>query len=351
VVLDEVDKLGQGPTGDPMSALLEALDPEQNHRFSDHFVEVPFDLSDIIFIATGNLLENVPGPLRDRMETIGFPGYTEDERLAIAKRFLLPDARRECGLTGDQVAISDDALLALVRDHTREAGVRDLRRKMLRLARKAARQVAEGRSASVSLERGDLNKLLGHPRWSRPQRWTEPEAGVAWGLVVSEVGGDIVPVEAVLLPPLGDRPDIRLTGNLGDVMKESALAAVTYLQSTLAEPLRKDVHVHVPEGAVPKDGPSAGVTMLLALASAHSGIALRPGFAATGEISITGRILAVGGLRDKLLAAAAAGITDVIMPMDNEPDLEDLPENSRDKLKIHLVRHASEALTLALPSE
>lgn len=351
VVLDEVDKLGQGPNGDPMSALLEALDPEQNRRFSDHFVEVPFDLGDVIFIATGNLLENVPGPLRDRMETVAFPGYTEDERFEIAKMFLLPDARRECGLKESQLKVSDEALRSLVNDHTREAGVRDLRRKMARVARKAARQIAEKRTKTVTVEVCDLSKMLGSPKWSRPQRWTEPEAGVAWGLVVSEVGGDLVPVEAVLLPPVGDRPDIRLTGNLGDVMKESALAAVTYLQSTLSEPLRKDIHVHVPEGAVPKDGPSAGVTVLLALASAHRGVPLRPAFAATGEISLSGRILPVGGIRDKLLAAVAAGVTDVIVPFDNETDLDELPSKSRDKLRIHLIRHASEALALALPEE
>lgn len=349
VVLDEVDKLGQGPTGDPMSALLEALDPEQNRRFSDHFVEIPFDLGEVIFIATGNLLENVPGPLRDRMETIVFPGYTEEERLEIGKRFLIPAARSESGLKDDQLQFDEEAMLSLVSEYTREAGVRDLRRKALRIARKAARRIAEGSTEQVKVGVADLPQLLGPSRWARPQRWTELEPGVAWGLVVSELGGDLIPVEASLLPPVGERPEIRLTGNLGEVMKESALAAVTFLQSRIEAPLRKDVHVHMPEGAVPKDGPSAGITVLLALASAHYGRPLMPGFAATGEISLRGRILPVGGLRDKLLAAAAAGLTDVIIPYDNEPDLEELPQSAREKLRIHLVRHASEALQLVLP--
>jgi ATP-dependent Lon protease len=351
VVLDEIDKLGQGQGGDPMSALLEALDPEQNRRFSDHYVEVPFDLGDVIFIATGNLQENVPGPLRDRMEIIPFRGYTEEERLEIARRFLLTEAKSESGLSEDQLTIDDDALLAVVREHTREAGVRDLRRKLLRLARKAARRVAEGTATSVHLKTSDLSEILGHPKWSNSEKWTDETAGVAWGLVVSELGGGIVPVEAVLLEPAGAHPDVRLTGNLGEVMKESALAAVTFLQSHLKQSLKKDVHIHVPEGAVPKDGPSAGITILLSLASAYWQKAVRTGLAATGEISLSGRILPVGGVRDKLIAAAAAGITDVLLPAENAPDLEDLPASAKEKLRIHLIRHASEALDLAFGSE
>ncbi len=351
IVLDEIDKLGQGQGGDPMSALLEALDPEQNRHFSDHYVETPFDLGDVIFIATGNLQENVPGPLRDRMEIVSFRGYTEEERLEIARKYLLADARDESGLTEKQFSIEAEALLSLVREHTREAGVRDLRRKLDRVTRKAARRIAEGSAKKVNITTKDLIEILGHPRWSGPQTWAGQSVGVAWGLVVSELGGGIIPVEAVLLEPAGERPEIRLTGNLGDVMKESAFAAVTYLQSHMSKSLDKDVHIHVPEGAVPKDGPSAGVTMLLALASAVAQEPVKKGFAATGEISLSGRILPVGGVRDKLIAAAAAGITDVLVPFENETDLDDLPKSARERLKIHLIRHASEALELALKSK
>jgi ATP-dependent Lon protease len=334
-----------------MSALLEALDPEQNRHFSDHYVETPFDLGDVIFIATGNLQENVPGPLRDRMEIVSFRGYTEEERLEIARKYLLADARDESGLTEKQFSIEAEALLSLVREHTREAGVRDLRRKLDRVTRKAARRIAEGSAKKVNITTKDLIEILGHPRWSGPQTWAGQSVGVAWGLVVSELGGGIIPVEAVLLEPAGERPEIRLTGNLGDVMKESAFAAVTYLQSHMSKSLDKDVHIHVPEGAVPKDGPSAGVTMLLALASAVAQEPVKKGFAATGEISLSGRILPVGGVRDKLIAAAAAGITDVLVPFENETDLDDLPKSARERLKIHLIRHASEALELALKSK
>ncbi|HWD37841.1 MAG TPA: endopeptidase La [Fimbriimonas sp.] len=348
-VLDEVDKLGQGAAGDPMSGLLEALDPEQNRRFSDHYVEAPFDLGDVIFIATANVLESVPPALRDRMEVVHFPAYTEEERYEIGRKFLFPAKREESGLSESQLLVKEAALAQIVHDYSREAGVRELDRQIARLCRKAARQVAAGEADAVCVDEQELQRLLGTPRYSRGKRWLEPHAGLAWAMVVSEVGGDVAPVEASLLPCASERPDVRLTGNLGGVMKESALAAITYLQSRLETPLRRDVHIHVPEGGVPKDGPSAGLTVLLALASAHSGTPIKQGLAVTGEITLLGRVLPVGGVRDKLLAAIASEFTEVLLPEGNESDLHELPPSSRGRLKIHLVSSAAEAMEIAFP--
>jgi ATP-dependent Lon protease len=351
ILLDEIDKLAHGANGDPMSALLEALDPEQNSKFSDHYIEAPFDLSDVIFIATANRLDSVPPALRDRMEVTAFFTYTEEEKLEIAQQFLVPRQKEFCGLLPEQLTFSQSAIQSVIRLYTREAGVRDLDRQIANLCRKAARAVAEGEANAIVVHPEDLTSKLGLPRHVRGTGSARSQPGLAWGLVVSEAGGDVIPIEASLLPRTGDHLDVRLTGSLGDVMKESALAALTYLQSREITPVRRDIHIHVPETGVPKDGPSAGLTTLLALASARSEMPLVPGFATTGELTLLGRVLPVGGIRDKILAAIRAGFTDVIIPAENEQDLDDLPATARGQIRIHLVETAAEALTLVLPSE
>jgi len=352
ILLDEIDKLASGTQGDPTSALLEALDPEQNARFSDHYVEVPFDLSAVMFIATANLMENVPAPLRDRMEIIPFPSYTDAERTAIAKRFLIPRALEEHGLKPDQVELPDASLRALVNDFTREAGVRDLGRQIATLCRKSARLVAEGEINRIEVEGARMREFLGQPRYRRAEADLEDSLGCAWGMVVSEAGGEIIPIEVNLTAPLGPRPEMMLTGNLGDVMKESAHAALTYLRASLGDQadMRRDVHVHVPEAAIPKDGPSAGLTIAVALASAFLDRPVRGDVSLTGEITLRGRILPVGGVPEKVLAAVRRGLKRVIVPMENGPDLEEIPADVREKIEIHLVERASEALELALGS-
>ena len=282
ILLDEIDKIGQSAQGDPMNALLEVLDPEQNKRFSDHYVEAPFDLSEVLFICTANLMERLPSVIRDRMEQVSFSAYTDEERCEIARRFLVPAARRDCGLSDDRFEIGADALHSLVRDYTHEAGVRALGRLISRLSRKAARRIAEGKVQGWCVGNEDLYSLFGKPTAAFRYARHAEEAGVALALVVSEAGGGIVPIEASWLPAAGERPEVLLTGNLGQTMRESALAAVTFLQGRLEKPIRMDLHVHVPEGGVPKDGPSAGLTMLLAMASAESGRPMEPGFAVTG---------------------------------------------------------------------
>lgn len=353
IALDEIDKLGQSGHGDPMSALLEALDPEQNHRFVDHYLDTAFDLSATMFVATANYVENIPVPLRDRMEIISFPAYTEEERIAIAKQFLWPHEVLEHGLQPNQVTIEEEALRALVKDYTREAGVRNLDQKIAAVCRKVARRIAEGAADQVRVDSATVETFLGHPRFRRAAPEKHGAVGVAWGLVVGEAGGGVVPIEVALVSPLGDRPELKLTGNLGDVMKESALAALTFLQSShrelgSEEPFRYDVHIHVPEGAVPKEGPSAGITLAVALASAFSGRAVRSGVAMTGEVTLRGRVLPVGGVRDKVLAAAAAGFTEVILPEENLADLDEVPAGVRSSLHIYAVSGAKEALDLAL---
>jgi ATP-dependent Lon protease len=350
ILLDEIDKLGQGSAGDPMSALLEALDPEQNSRFSDHYIEAPFDLSNVIFIATANSLDTVPHALRDRMDVTSFSTYTEEEKFEIAKRFLVPRQREYCGLQLHQLTLEDSALYDLIRLYTKEAGVRDLNRQVSSVCRKAARIVAEDSTSTVLVEPEDLKQMLGVPRYLRSEGSRRSQPGLAWGLVVSQAGGDVIPIEASLLPRSGEHLDIRLTGSLGNVMKESALAALTYLQSRELTPISRDIHIHVPEAGVPKDGPSAGLAILLALASARSEVVLKRGFAITGELTLLGRVLPVGGIRDKLLAAIRADFTDVIIPAENEPDLESLPDSAREQLRIHRVNTAAEALELVLPT-
>lgn len=352
LLLDEVDKMTQDFRGDPTSALLEALDPEQNKHFSDHYIESPFDLSSVMFIATANLLENVPPALRDRMEVIRFPSYTEHEKLSIAKQYLLPKQLKEHGLKKSQVSVSANVLPTVIREYTRESGVRWLEREIATLCRKSARQIAESSVEKVKISKDSLAEMLGRSRFRYGLVGKKSEVGAATGMVYSEQGGDILTIEVSLAPPYGDQPSVKLTGSLGDVMKESALAAMTYVRANSEQlgggEFRSDVHVHVPEGAVPKDGPSAGVTIVTALASAFSGRKVRKDVAMTGEVTLRGKVLPVGGIREKLLAAHRAGIQTIILPAENERDLAELPETVLESLNCLLVENVKEVLEIAL---
>lgn len=347
MVLDEIDKLGQGSQGDPMSALLEALDPEQNCRFSDHYVEIPFDLSAVMFIATANLVEDIPPALLDRMEIIQFSSYTEAEKIEIAKEHLWPGALAAHGLSKESVHLRVDAISTIVRDYTREAGVRDLERQLSALCRKSARRIVDGASIPLEIAADNLQSYLGRARFARNRLEPSDQIGVVWGLVVGAYGGDVVPVEASLVQAASSRPELRLTGNLGEVMRESAQAALTCVQAQFG--IRaKDVHIHVPEGGIPKDGPSAGLAIATSLASAWVDRPVRGLLAVTGELTLRGRVLPVGGIRDKLIAAIRAGIREVVIPRDNVPDLEDIPKDARQALQIHPVETIEEALAAAL---
>ena len=351
-LLDEVDKLGISFQGDPAAALLEVLDPAQNDSFTDHYLGVPFDLSEVLFIATANFIQSIPGPLLDRLETVTFAGYTEREKLEIAKRYLVPRQLRENGLTTDQLELSDAVLSEIVSSYTREAGVRQLEREIGKLGRKVARQIANGDAKQVAVRAEQVADLLGRPKVHPERMAREDQAGVATGMYYTPVGGDIMFVEASVMKGKGD---LVLTGQLGDVMKESARAALTYAKSH-AEQLgipadafaEVDVHIHVPAGAIPKDGPSAGVTMATALVSALSRRASRHDVAMTGEVTLRGRVLPIGGVKEKVLGAVRAGITSVILPKDNERDLEDLPEEVRKTLDVHLVEDLGEVLSFAI---
>src|SRR6266851_4931094 len=356
ILLDEVDKLGSDYRGDPAAALLEVLDPAQNHTFRDHYLEVELDLSDVLFIATANVAEAIPEPLLDRMELIRLDGYTEDEKVTIARMHLLPRQLERAGLDGDDVTLTDETLHRLSAEYTREAGVRALERGIARVLRKIAAQLAAGDATlPVSVGPDDLHGYLGHPRHTPESAERTAVPGVATGLAVTGAGGDVLFIEASLADPETGTTGVTLTGQLGDVMKESAQIALSYLRSHGAElelPVGdlkdRGVHVHVPAGAVPKDGPSAGVTMTTALASLLSGRLVRSDVAMTGEVSLTGRVLPIGGLKQKLLAAHRAGITTVLIPARNEPDLDDVPEKVRSALEIHLVSDVREVLETAL---
>ncbi len=349
-MLDEVDKLGADFRGDPAAALLEVLDPEQNSRFSDHYLNLPFDLSKVLFIATANLLDPIPAPLRDRMEVIQLPGYTPEEKLEIARFHLLPRQMEAHGLDAERMKVSPAALQRLACEYTREAGVRNLERKLAALCRKVARRVAEGDARRVSVSADRLPKLLGPPP-VRPDAPAEGQVGVANGLAWTEAGGEILRVEATLVRGRG----LVLTGQLGDVMKESATAALSYVrwrseelgidEATLA---RNQVHVHVPAGAIPKDGPSAGIALATALTSLASGTPVRGDCAMTGEITLRGRVLPVGGVREKALAALRAGITRVIVPEANLQDLDEIPRELRRKITFVGVSHLDQVLEAAL---
>jgi ATP-dependent Lon protease len=361
VLLDEVDKVGADYRGDPTAALLEVLDPAQNHTFRDHYLEVELDLSDVVFLATANVLETIPGPLLDRMELVSLDGYTEDEKVAIARDHLLPRQLDKAGITAEEVTIGDEALRLLAGEYTHEAGVRSLERSIARVLRKVAAGVALGDATlPVAVGADDLRGYLGRPRFTPETSLKESDRrtgvpGVATGLAVTGAGGDVLYVEASLADEETGETGLTLTGQLGDVMKESARIALSYLRSHGAElelPVGdlkdRGVHVHVPAGAVPKDGPSAGVTMTTALVSLLSGRLVRADVAMTGEVSLTGRVLPIGGVKQKLLAAHRAGITTVLIPKRNEPDLDDVPAEVLEQLTVHTAGDVREVLEWAL---
>lgn len=351
-LLDEVDKLGNDYKGDPSSALLEVLDPEQNNTFADHFIEVPYDLSKVLFITTANVKSNIPRPLLDRMEVIEISGYTAEEKLHIAKRHLVKKELKNHSISEKQLKISDSALQLLIKEYTREAGVRNLDRTIAKLCRRAAKELVTGEKPTVSITARNLRDYLGAPRFIRDKASGKNSVGIVNGLAWTEVGGEILQVEVQVLPGSGK---IQITGQLGDVMKESAQAALTYVRS-IGKSLglkphfeeKVDLHIHVPEGAVPKDGPSAGVTMATALASRLSGRKIRGDIAMTGEVTLLGRVLPIGGVKEKILAAFAAGITTVLMPKENERDLEKIPAEIREKMQFHFCGHVDEVLKIAL---
>jgi len=359
-LLDEVDKLGASLQGDPSAALLEVLDPAQNGAFIDHYFGVPYDLSQVLFIATANFIQNIPAPLRDRMETVEFSGYTEHEKENIARQFLLPRAVRSGGLLPEQIEVGDEALREVISSYTHEAGVRQLERELGRMVRKVARKLAvapenveaEHDDAPTQVGADEVREFLGRPR-VRPERALERDAvGVATGMYYTPMGGDIMFVEVETTKGKGR---LELTGQLGDVMKESARAARTYARSN-ADALQippaafeTDVHIHVPAGAIPKDGPSAGVTMAAALVSALSGRPAKAHLAMTGEITLSGRVLPIGGVKEKVLGAVRAGIHEIVLPKQNEADLEDLPDDVRETLTVHAVEELGEVLAVALP--
>jgi ATP-dependent Lon protease len=353
LMLDEVDKIGRDHRGDPASALLEILDPAQNSQFRDNYLDLPFDLSKVFFIMTANSLDTIPRPLLDRMEVIRVSGYSEEEKEQIATRYLLPRQLSHAGLTAEQLTISSDALRRIISRYTREAGVRDLERQLGRIARKVARRIAEGDTTVVTLQPNDLFDLLGQER-NRPEKSRrELPPGVATGLAWTETGGDVLYVESALRSGM---PGLRLTGQLGKVMKESARAALSLIASR-AETLgidphrfrREGVHIHVPAGAVPKDGPSAGVAMVSALVSSFTGVPVSSSVAMTGEITLSGLVLPVGGIKEKVLAARRAGITTVVLPRENEPDTRDLPTHVREQMHLVFVETIEEALTTTVP--
>jgi ATP-dependent Lon protease len=347
VLLDEIDKVGSDFRGDPTAALLEVLDPAQNHTFRDHYLEVDLDLSDVLFLATANVIESIPGPLADRMEIVTLDGYTEAEKVAIARDHLLPRQVEKAGLEPSDVEFTDVALSMIAAEYTREAGVRQLERGLAKVLRKVAVKLDSGAEAPVHVDADALVGYLGRPKFTPESAERTSVPGVATGLAVTGAGGDVLFIEATAME--GD-PGLTLTGQLGDVMKESVSIALSYLRSKgLAGDLAsRKLHVHVPAGAVPKDGPSAGITMTTALASLASGRPVKSSVGMTGEVTLQGKVLPIGGVKQKLLAAHRAGLTDVIIPKRNEPDLDDLPESVRRELRVHPVADVSEVLELAL---
>ena len=350
-LLDEIDKLGQDFRGDPASALLEVLDPEQNNAFNDHYLEVDYDLSQVMFVTTANTM-NIPGPLLDRMEIIRIAGYTEEEKLEIAKRHLIEKVKENNALTDKEFKISDDVIRSVIQNYTREAGVRNLERELNSLGRKAVKEISQNKSDSLNVSSDNISDYLGVKKFRYGKKENDDLIGVVTGLAWTQVGGDILNVEAVMVPGQGK---IRTTGKLGDVLKESIDAASSFVRSRavnygIEPPIfqRKDIHVHVPEGATPKDGPSAGVAMIIAIISVMAGIPVKNDVAMTGEMSLRGRVLPIGGLKEKLLAALRSGIKTVLVPSDNDRELSEVPDNIKDKLDIKLVSTIDEALELAL---
>jgi ATP-dependent Lon protease len=355
LMIDEIDKMGADFRGDPSSAMLEVLDPEQNHAFRDHYLDLPFDLSAVTFVTTANTLDTIPGPLRDRMEVIQLAGYTEEEKLQIAKRYLVPRQIERNGLSTSKIAFSDPALRVIISDYTREAGVRQLEREIGTACRKVARQVAEGTAKrKVTVTEPRARELLGRQRFYSEVRRRTSRPGVATGLAWTPVGGDVLFIEATAMPGKGN---LTITGQLGDVMKESARAALSYVRSNAVALVpdldedwfaQHDIHIHVPAGAIPKDGPSAGVAMTTALASLLSGRPVRSDVAMTGEITLTGQVLPIGGLKEKALAAQRGGIRVVIAPARNEQDIDEIPEHLRKDLDFTFVSEIGEVLEVAL---
>jgi ATP-dependent Lon protease len=351
-MMDEIDKVGSDFRGDPTSALLEVLDPEQNNAFQDHYLEAPFDLSDVMFITTANLLDTIPPALQDRMEVIHFPGYTEDEKLHIAKQYLVPKQLREHGLKATKLEITDEVIHEIVRRYTREAGVRNLERQIASICRQVARRVVEGHSRKTRVTLRTVHTYLGPARFSFGMAEEKDEIGTATGLVWTEAGGDVIFIEATTMPGKGE---LILTGQLGDVMRESAQAAVSYIRAHASEwPIdpdfneKLDLHIHVPAAATPKDGPSAGITMATAMASELMGCPVRRDVAMTGEITLRGHVLPIGGLKEKLLAAHRAGIKTVLIPKDNVRDLELLPPHVREEMELVPVERMDQVLDRAL---
>jgi ATP-dependent Lon protease len=350
-LLDEIDKMGADFRGDPASALLEVLDPEQNNAFNDHYLEVDYDLSNVLFITTANTL-NIPPALMDRMEIIRIAGYTELEKVQIARRHLIPDILKNHGLSEEEFSIQDDALLEVIRRYTREAGVRNLERELSKLARKAIKELLTTDNKSVEISMDNLEEFLGVTKYRYGEAESEDLVGVVTGLAWTEVGGELLTIEGVMMPGKGK---MTVTGNLRDVMKESIQAANAYVKSRaekfgIEPPLfeKRDIHVHVPEGATPKDGPSAGVAMACAIISTMTGIAVRKNVAMTGEITLRGRVLPIGGLKEKLLAALRGGVSTVLIPEENAKDLAEIPDELKNSLDIIPVSHLDDVLKVAL---
>jgi ATP-dependent Lon protease len=351
-MLDEIDKVGADYRGDPSSALLEALDPEQNGQFSDHYLEVPFDLSNVMFITTANVLDTIPPALRDRLEIIHFAGYTQEEKFKIVRNFLMKKQIENHGLSDEKVEITDEAIQFMINHYTREAGVRNLERKLATVLRKIAKKVAEGETGKIVVKAIDIPKYLGPIRFSATMIEKQDEVGMSTGLAWTEAGGDILFIEVALMPGRGH---LTLTGQLGDVMKESAQAALSYIRSRASDLgipdkvfQKTDIHVHVPEGAIPKDGPSAGIAITTAITSALTKIPVSRKVGMTGEVTLRGRVMEIGGLKEKVIAAHRAGLKTIIIPKDNKKDLEDIPKEVLNDLKFKPVTNVDEVLEIAL---
>ena len=350
-LLDEIDKVGNDYRGDPSSALLEALDPEQNNTFNDHYLEVDYDLSNVMFVTTANTL-NIPGPLLDRMEIIRISGYTEDEKSEIAKKYLIPKQIKDSGLKEGEWKIDDESIKSIIRHYTRESGVRGLEREISKLTRKAVKEIVTSKSTIIDLKENQVENYLGVKKFKYGEIESEDKVGTVTGLAWTEVGGEILSIETLVMPGKGK---LELTGKLGDVMKESMHAAKSFVRSRCLEfgiipPVfeKKDIHIHVPEGATPKDGPSAGIGMVTAIVSALTNTPVKKDVAMTGEVTLSGRVLPIGGLKEKLLAALRGGIKTAIIPAENEKDLKEIPDNVKQGLKIIPVKHVEEVLKIAL---
>jgi ATP-dependent Lon protease len=353
-LLDEIDKVGMDYRGDPSSALLEALDPEQNKDFNDHYLEVDYDLSNVMFVTTANTL-NIPGPLLDRMEVIRLAGYTEQEKLEIAKKYLLPKQIKDNGLKKDELLIQDEEISEIIRRYTKESGVRGLERELSKLARKAVKEIVTKKTSKIEINKNNIDDYLGVKKFKYGEIEEQDQIGAVTGLAWTEVGGELLSIESVVMPGKGK---LEYTGKLGDVMKESIKAAKSYIRSRCLDygiipPTfeKKDFHVHVPEGATPKDGPSAGIAMVTSIVSSLTNIPVKRDVAMTGEVTLRGHVLPIGGLKEKLLAALRGGIKTAIIPSENEKDLKEIPQNVIDGIKIIPVKHVDEVLKIALTKE